>query len=117
MQGWVATSALLALFVGFIQAPFLHMHECGMEHETTTLVHVHVDCAHHPVLGPPAVAKAIYLDWMPLGMDFWEHPPLAGASPLPQPQVAVTAWTFHERPVRIHDPPNLIHPVLRGPPA
>ena len=117
MRGFVATVVLSALFSAFVEAPFMHMHERGMEHESETLVHVHLGCAHHASFAAKDEAQPVYLDWLPLSVDFWQHFVVESETSLLIPKPSNIIWAFHDHPIRIHDPPSLAPPALRGPPA
>ena len=120
MQASGAILSIAALFWGFLQAPFLHIHAEETDHPATSLAHMHVHSA-QTASGPTICAHTADDD--AIDVEWRIAPPSAGVFPLivsgtvtvAAPAVVSIALLI-PRP-RGHDPPDLTPKQPRAPPA
>ena len=122
MQASGAILSIAALFWGFLQAPFLHIHAEETDHPATSLAHMHVHSA-QTASGPTICAHTADDD--AIDVEWRIAPPSAGVFPLDlivsgtvtvaAPAVVSIALLI-PRP-RGHDPPDLTPKQPRAPPA
>ncbi len=113
--------SLSALFWGFLDAPFFHVHAEERDHPAAPPVHAHVHVA-APAPGSPTLINidddAIDVLWSISAPHAPAFPPALEASQhiaLPEPSLAVAAFPVPR--TQSHDPP-LLHPRHpRAPPA
>ncbi len=114
--------SIAALFWGFLQAPFLHIHAEEIHHPAAALAHLHVHAAHR-VSGPAIVVHTADDD--AFDVEWRIAPPSAAAFPVdlavsgtvmvaPPPVVSIALRIPQPR---IHDPPDLTPKQPRAPPA
>jgi hypothetical protein len=115
--------SLAALFWGFVQAPFLHVHAEEADHPTTTLAHMHVHGSEQHSPGPTISAHTPDEDAIDIEWRIAQPPTISSAPDLAiteavviEPPRIVSAAVSILRP-RGHDPPDLIPKQPRSPPA
>lgn len=114
--------SIAALFWGFLQAPFLHVHAGETDHPATSLTHLHVH-ASQVASGPTICAHtadddAIDVEWRiapPSGAAFSVDLAVSGTVLVAAPPVVSIALLIPQP--RGHDPPNLTPKQPRAPPA
>jgi hypothetical protein len=117
-----AILSTIALFSGFLQAPFLHVHAEEADHAAASPAHVHFHIAHDgsgPVFEAHAAGEdAIDLDWgicSPSAPVFAVDPAVSKRIVVPAPGFVSLAILIPR--TRGHDPPDIIPKQPRSPPA
>ena len=114
---------MCALLVGFVEAPFLHVHEAGgnEDHHAFEQVHVHTPVSSSPVKGP-AVQNLDPAD-DERTVNWFQAVPYAGLYLSLAPEAVPIAKPLEEcggvgppPPVRNHDPPLHSSRPSRAPP-
>ena len=118
-----AILSIVALFWGFLQAPFFHIHAEELDHSTASIpVHLHIHVARHAtgvaILTETADDDAIETEWsatqpqtvtiladMAPTANAWAPSPVVSSAVVPVPSQ------------RAHDPPDLTPKQPRSPPA
>jgi hypothetical protein len=114
--------SIAALFGGFLQAPFLHIHASETDHPATPLAHLHMRAAE--MASSPALC-AHTADDDAIDVEWRIAPPSAAAF---SPDIAVSGTVAVAAPPTIsialvipqprgHDPPDLTSRQPRAPPA
>jgi hypothetical protein len=119
-----AILSIAALFWGFLQAPFLHVHTEELDHSSVSApIHLHMQVARAAsgiaILAETADDDAIETEWSVT------QPPqpvtiLADIAPTDNPWVTSPVFFSAVVPVpsqRAHDPPDLTQKQPRSPPA
>ena len=115
--------SLAALFWGFVQAPFLHVHAEEADHPATGLAHWHAHLSEQhtpsPIIGTHTPDDdAIDVEWriaQPPAIAFTPDLAITEAIVIESPLVTSAAVSI-VRP-RGHDPPDLTPKQPRAPPA
>ena len=114
--------SIAALFWGFLQAPFFHIHAEELEHRATSPAHLHLHLASTepgPTIGThTADEDSIDVEWgiaPPSAVAFVFELAISDAVVIAPPQV-VSAEVLIPKP-RSHDPPDLTPRHPRPPPA
>ena len=115
--------SLAALFWGFVQAPFLHVHAEEADHPATTLAHLHAHVSQQHSPGPTIGAHTSDEDAIDIEWRIAQPPTIAFTPDLAiteavviEPPLIVSAAVSTLRP-RGHDPPDLTPKQPRSPPA
>ena len=118
-----AILSIAALYWGFLQAPFLHIHAGELEHPAVSApVHLH----HHPaphsrgiaIVAQTADDDAVETEWglvQPHPVTIVADLTVPGKMWLPPPVVSSTVLPVPSQ--RGHDPPDLASKQPRSPPA
>ena len=122
VQAAGAVLSIAALFWGFLQAPFLHIHAEETDHPVASLAHLHVHAA-QVASGPTlcthtADDDAIDVEWRvapPSGTEFSFDLAASGTVAVAPPPVVSIALLVPQP--RGHDPPDLSPKQPRPPPA
>jgi hypothetical protein len=115
--------SLAALFWGFVQAPFLHVHAEEAVHPATTFAHLHAHASEQHWSGPTIGAHTPDEDAIDIEWRIAQPPTIAFTPALAitqavviEPPLIVSATVSIPRP-RGHDPPDLTPKQPRSPPA
>ena len=117
MQTLTSIVALVVLALGFLQAPFSHMHAGGHSHPVDSFFHLHASGSESASLTAPQDEPAIYLDWgaTPQTQLQFAMPMLAADSVAPQANAA--GGVFVPAAEQFHGPPRLRELPPRAPPV
>ena len=122
MQASSTVLSIAALFWGFLQAPFLHIHAEELEHRSASPAHLHFPSTATgpaPILGAPTADEdSIEVEWgiaPPSAVAFVFELAVSEAVIIEPPRV-VSAHVAIPKP-RSHDPPDLRPNQPRSPPA
>ena len=123
MQQAATILSIVALFWGFLQAPFLHIHAEEGEHPATTLAHWHSHGSRQHAGGPTIGAHtpdddALDVEWRiapPSAAAYSLDLALSGTVTIAAPPAVSVALLIPQP--RGHDPPDLVPKQPRAPPA
>jgi hypothetical protein len=122
VQAAGAILSIAVLVLGFLQAPFLHIHAEETNHHATSLIHFHLHAAQTAsgltICAHTADDDAIDVEWriaLPSGVAFSLDLAAAGTTAVAAtPLVSIVVQIPQPR---AHDPPDLIPKQPRAPPA
>ena len=117
LQNLTGMVALLVLALGFIQAPFSHIHAGGHSHPVDSFFHLHADAPESARLSAPPEEAAIYLDWGATPQTHLEFTLPDGAADLLVPPSRTSGPAFVVTMDRVHSPPQLRALPPRAPPV
>ena len=115
--------SVAALFWGFLQAPFFHIHAGELEHPVAPIpAHLHSHFAQHTtglaIVAQTADDDAVEIEWgviQPQPVTVFADISVPGKISLPVPVFSSAVLPVPSR--RGHDPPDLVSQQPRSPPA
>ncbi|MCX6592534.1 MAG: hypothetical protein NTZ56_13515 [Acidobacteria bacterium] len=117
LRNFTSIVALLVLALGFLQAPFSHMHAGGHLHPADSFFHLHSNGAHTSSVSPAQEEAAIYLDWGATPQTQLEFALPGQAGVLLMPPVETSQRLFVPAPDQLRGPPVLRALPPRAPPV